>query len=58
MEVAQSEPVKHKEAMSANSLHLATIMEVTNEDELVPVIDLDKVSDKEYEPGVTIRSQC
>jgi len=28
MEVAQSEPVEHKEAMSENSLHLATIMEV------------------------------
>src|SRR5882724_13275815 len=37
--------------MSPNSLHLVTITEVTDEDELVPVIDPDKLSDKEYEPG-------
>jgi len=47
VEVAQSEPVKHKEATSANSLHLATIMEVTDEDEMVGVNDLNE----EYEPG-------
>src|SRR5882724_2307047 len=51
MEVAQSEPVEHKEVMSANSLHLETIMEVTDEDKLVPVIDPDEVPDEEYEPG-------
>ena len=47
VEVAQSKPVKQKELVSANSLHLATIMEVTNEDRLVAINDLDK----EYEPG-------
>jgi len=36
---------------SANSLHLATITEVTDEDKLVPVINMDELSDKEYEPG-------
>ena len=50
MEVARSELVEHKEATLADSLHLATITEVTNEDELVPNIDLDKLSDEEYEP--------
>jgi len=50
MEVARSELVRHQEATSADSLHLATITEVTNEDELVPNIDLDKLSDEEYEP--------
>src|SRR5882724_8266855 len=47
MEVAQSELVEHKEVMSENSLHLATITEVTDEDKLVPVVDLEE----EYEPG-------
>ena len=47
MEVAQSELVEHKEAMPANSLHLVTIMEVTDEDELVSIND----PDGEYEPG-------
>ena len=47
MEVAQLELDEHKEVTSANSLHLVTIMEVTNEDELVAVNDLDE----EYEPG-------
>jgi len=47
VEVAQSEPVKHKEAVSVNSLHLVTIKEVTNNDRLVGINDLDE----EYEPG-------
>jgi len=47
VEVAQSEPVKHKEVVSENSLHLATITEVTNKDKLVGIND----PDKEYEPG-------
>src|SRR5882724_13538715 len=50
MEVAQSELVEHKEATSADSLHLATITEVTDEDDLVPNIDTDELSDEEYEP--------
>jgi len=48
---AQSELVEHKEAMSENSLHLATIMEVTDEDKLVAVND----PDEEYEP-ITLTS--
>jgi len=47
MEVAQLELVEHEEATSANSLHLATITEVTDEDKLVAINDLDE----EYEPG-------
>jgi len=47
MEVAQSELVEHKEMTSETSLHLATIMEATDEDKLVTINDLDK----EYEPG-------
>ena len=44
VEVAQSELVKQKESVSTNLFHLATIMEVTDKDELVD-------PDKEYEPG-------
>ena len=42
MEVAQSELVEHKEMTSETSLHLATIMEVTDEDELVGFNDPDE----------------
>src|SRR5882724_11536583 len=46
IEVSQSKLVKNKEVTSTNSLHLAKIMEVTDEDEMVGLNDLDE----EYEP--------
>jgi len=51
MEVAGSEPVEHNEVKSVNSLHLETIMEVTDEDKLISIINPDEVPDEEYEPG-------